>query len=155
MPGIRVSAKLVALAAVVGSLAVVPMASAASAPVEYAGVGAGDGPGSAAAARSAFEAALGGADNGTQPGPIAGGYRELNWSGTIVPLHFFGSTVGTQTFTPASGPAILPFPEGQTGVSLTSPSAVALSVDGFSYPALFQAAGSSTVYAPVGSTRPT
>lgn len=145
------------LVATVGMLAVVPSAFAAPTPLVYSGVGTGTGPGSAAAARSAFEAALGGADNGTQPGPITGGYRVLDWSGDVVPLGpgwFSGSTV---TYTVHLGADSVQG-QPQVGLGLATPgSAVAMSIDGFlgfnpSYPALFQSAGTSTLFAPVGST---
>jgi hypothetical protein len=52
-----------------------PLSVAAGMPQQFSGTGAAG----AATGRAAFAAAIGGADNGTEPGERAGGYRQINW----------------------------------------------------------------------------
>lgn len=59
-------------------------AHTSAAPTTFSGVGGNNTsvtPGSANAAMSAFEAAIGGANNGSSTGIFANGFRTVNWDG--------------------------------------------------------------------------
>ena len=75
-------------------------------------VGGNNSPASIQATVDSFRAALGSPNNGSAPGPIAGGRREINWDGggsttvttsSVTPFNGFQNTRGAQITTPGSG----------------------------------------------------
>ena len=65
--------------------------SASAAPIEFSGTG---GPGSAVSL-AAFEAAIGGADNGGVASPQPNGFRTINWDGVALNGTDFGGATQT------------------------------------------------------------
>ena len=94
-----------------------------------------------------FRAALGGSNNGNNPGPLSSGRREINWDGG-------GATTAT-----ASGPVLTAFTNtrGSTfttdgsGFLQTSPNDPALTNINPSYSTTFSAFSPQRIFTPVGS----
>jgi hypothetical protein len=110
----------------------------------FSGVGGTNTAGGAHNAMSAFEAAIGGIDNGSSP-PRSGGHRSVNWDGipsaladpSFLPGGFYnaGSTRGLDLATPGAG---LEVSAGFGAVNAT-------------YPTDFPAFSPSRVFSPIGS----
>jgi hypothetical protein len=98
-----------------------PLGVPAGTPVELTGAGSTQ----TAAAMSAFEGAIGGADNGTTPGEQSGGWRHITWDN----IKLDGSDPGSTTIVPNAVVAIAPDREQPYGIDLQHGDAVA--GDGF------------------------
>jgi hypothetical protein len=135
------------------ALAAAPAALAA-APVVYSGTGAQQ----VASAVAGFEAAIGGADNGTTEGPLVGGFRTLNWDDAeagVMSAHPGLTPGGVEP----SGVEWLNFRvANERGLDLATPGpSVEVSNDGFrdlssSYPALLASPTGPNAFGPLGST---
>lgn len=142
------------LAALLGGLLVLPL-SAGAVPLIFSSSGA-----NAVAIQSTvdnFRAALGGANNGNAPGPLASGRREINWDGggsnftttsPATPFNVFLNTRGAQFTTPGTGLVQAP-PAADPGVF--PPGGLAGLFGNPSYGTIFTTFSAERLFAPVGS----
>jgi hypothetical protein len=137
-----------------GAAVAVAPAVAASGPVVFSGAGAQQ----VAGAIAGFEAAIGGADNGTAPGPRVGGFRTLNWDDVAPGTYSARSSVSAQGVEP-SGLDGLNFVAGSSrGLEMaTAGTGVEVSRDGFrelnpTYPALLASPSGPNAFGSLGST---
>jgi PEP-CTERM motif-containing protein len=118
-------------AAALAVQALIMPATVVAAPITFSAAGLT--PASIQGAVDAFRAALGDPNNGNNPGPLAGGRREINWDGgggvfatttPVTPFDVFLNTRGAQFTTPGTGltqappsadPALFP-PGGLAGL---------------------------------------
>jgi hypothetical protein len=141
---------VVAMAWAQGAMATLPM------PTILSGVGGNNTSvtiGSANAAKSAFQAAIGGADNGSGTGTHASGFRTINWDGVpdalatphLLPANYFNTTSprGVLLLTPGTG----------VEVSASTLSTLALNFGNINstYTANFPAFSPERVFAPIDS----
>jgi len=125
-------------------------------PITFSGVGGNNTSvtaGSANAAKNAFLASIGGADNGNGTGPHATGFRSISWDGVpdalatphLLPGNYFNTTSprGVLLLTPGTG----------VGVSASTVSALALNFGNINstYTANFPAFSPERVFAPIDS----
>jgi hypothetical protein len=134
-------------------VAVAP-AVAASGPVVYSGTGAQQ----VAGAIAGFEAAMGGADNGTAEGPRVGGFRTLNSDDTGADTYSAQSSLSPDGWVDPSGLEWLNFSaaNGRGLEMATAGTGVEVS-DGFrdlnpTYPALLAPPSGPNAFGPLGST---
>jgi PEP-CTERM motif-containing protein len=140
-------------AAALAVQALIMPATVVAAPITFSAAGLT--PASIQGAVDAFRAALGDPNNGNNPGPLAGGRREINWDGgggvfatttPVTPFDVFLNTRGAQFTTPGTGltqappsadPALFP-PGGLAGLNPT-------------YATEFSTFSTERLFAPVGS----
>jgi len=111
-------------------------------------VGGNNSPASIQATVDSFRAALGSPNNGSAPGPIAGGRREINWDGgggvnattaPVTPFDVFLNTRGARFTTPG------------TGLSQATPDGLATLFNNPTYGTTFGTFSPLRLFAPVGS----
>jgi hypothetical protein len=98
-----------------------PLAAAFGTPTSFSGGGSSAAPASLAA----FEAAIGGTNNGSTPAEQSGGFRRITWDG----IAFDGSDPGSTVISPGHVVALSRTRVQSAGIVLTGPTAVAN--DGF------------------------
>jgi len=141
---------VVAMAWAQGASAALPV------PIIFSGIGGNNtsvSPGTANAAKSAFQAAIGGADNGSGTGTYAAGFRSISWDGVpdalatphLLPANYFNATSprGVLLLTPGTG----------VEVSASTASTLALNFGNINstYTTNFPAFSPERVFAPIDS----
>jgi hypothetical protein len=125
-----------------------------AAPSVFSGTGGTNASGGALSAMTAFEAAIGGANNGSGPPEHAGGFRTITWD----PITLDGTDPGSTTVTPNHTVAIAA--DRYLGKGAFMPGQVAVSNDGFvdvnpsvGGPTRFPAFSSANVLAPFNTNQ--
>lgn len=119
---------------------------AAAAPIIIS-IGGDDNPSSIQATVDVFRSILGGPNNGNNPGPIAGGRREINWDGggstlttsPVTPFNVFQNTRGALVTTPG------------VGLSQATPDGLATLFSNPTYAATFNPFSPQRLFVPVAS----